>query len=216
MYLTSALLVLLQSGLSAAAPRISSALRTRDTFAPPAVVSTSFSGSGCPQGTTGASTAGVWENFSFDLPSFKVKTGPSSDITERSVNCQAHLNFGGPTTGWQFALKNHWSTGHFETDGTGVTLTQYLTVYFSQDAANTATTVQSIPSTDNSNVSKDLNLHTSIPEVALIWSPCKASGILNVNFRMAFSGATSNVTAYYGASSNSSVSEQWDWAWRRC
>ncbi|KAI0530419.1 hypothetical protein GGR58DRAFT_232396 [Xylaria digitata] len=216
MYLTSVLLFLLQSGLSTAAPRIPTALRIRDTFTPPTVVSASFSGSGCPQGTTDASTASVWENFSFDLPNFKAKTGPSSDIADRSVNCQAHLNFGGSATGWQFALKDHWSTGHFETNGAGVTLTQYLTVYFSQDAANTATTVQTIPSTDNSNVSKDLSLHTSIPEAALIWSPCVGGGILNVNFRIAFSGATSNVTAYYGASSNSSVKEQWEWTWRRC
>ncbi|GAW20225.1 hypothetical protein ANO14919_097220 [Xylariales sp. No.14919] len=216
MYLNGALLVLLQSSLSVAAPRALSALRVRDTFTPPAVVSTSFSGSGCPQGTTDASTAGIWEHFSFDLPSFKAKTGPSSDVTERTVNCQAHLNFGGAKTGWQFALKDHWSKGHFETDGAGLTLTQYLTVYFSQDAANTATTVQSIPSTDNSNVSKDLNLHTTIPEAALIWSPCSGGGILNVNFRVAFTGATSNVTAYYGPSRNSSVNEQWEWTWRRC
>ncbi|KAJ8121216.1 hypothetical protein O1611_g10158 [Lasiodiplodia mahajangana] len=215
MHPTSILLVLLRSGLSAAAPRIS-ILPARDTFTPPAIASTSFSGNGCPQGSTDPSTVGLWENFSFNLPSFKVKTGPSSAVTDKSVNCQAHLNFGASPTGWQFALKDHWSNGHFEFDGAGVTLTQFVTVYFSQDAANTATTAQSIPTTDNAAVSKDLNLHTTIPEAALIWSPCSGSGILNVNFRMAFSGATRNVTAYYGPSKNSSVSEQWGWAWRRC
>ncbi|KAI1421606.1 hypothetical protein F5Y12DRAFT_718214 [Xylaria sp. FL1777] len=216
MHLTSALLILLQSCLSTAAPRVSSALPIRDALVPPTVVSTSFSGSGCPQGTTKAQTAGLWEHFSFDLPSFKAKTGPSSDVAERTVNCQVHLNFGGPTTGWQFALKDHWSRGHFEIAGAGVTLTQYLTVYFSQDPANTATTVQSVSSVDDLAVSKDLRLHTSIPEGALIWSPCNGNGILNVNFRIAFSGATSSVTAYYGASKNSSVSEQWGWTWRSC
>ncbi|KAI0873487.1 hypothetical protein GGS24DRAFT_386264 [Hypoxylon argillaceum] len=216
MHPTSALLVLLQPALSAAAPQLVSILPVRDTFTPPAVVSTSFSGSGCPQGTTDASTDGLWDNFSFNLPSFRVKTGPLSAVADKTVNCQAHLTFGASTTGWQFALKDHWSNGYFEFDGAGVTLTQYLTVYFSQNAANTATTAQSIPSTDNSAASKDLDLHTSISDAALIWSPCNGGGILNVNFRMAFTGATRNVTAYYGASKTSSVSEQWGWTWRRC
>ncbi|KAI0444051.1 hypothetical protein F4803DRAFT_561108 [Xylaria telfairii] len=215
MYLTSILLVFLHAGFSSAAPKTPPRLSARDTFTPPSVVSTSFSGSGCPQGTTNAS-ASLWENFAFKLPSFKVRAGPSSAVTERSVNCQAHINLGGSTAGWQFALKEHWSEGYLELDGAGVTLSQYLTVYFSQDAANTATTVQSIPSKDNSTVSKDLSLHTTIPEAALIWSPCNGGGIINVNFRMAFSGATGNVTAYYGANKNLSVSEQWGWTWRQC
>ncbi|KAI1345371.1 hypothetical protein F5Y01DRAFT_66308 [Xylaria sp. FL0043] len=217
MHPTTALFILFQSALSTAAPHIYSALPNRDAFTPPAIVSTSFSGNGCPQGTTEASTAGPWKHFSFYLPSFKVETGPSISVAERTVNCQAHINFGASTkTGWQFALKDHWSRGHFEIDGAGVTLTQYLTVYFSQDAANTTTTAQSVSSTDNLPHSKELKLHTSIPEAALVWSPCSGAGILNVNFRMAFTGATNNVTAYYGAGKNSSVSEQWGWTWRRC
>ncbi|KAI0967112.1 hypothetical protein F4678DRAFT_259856 [Xylaria arbuscula] len=212
MHLTVALLVLIQSYLSAAAPR----LHVRDAFTPPAALSTSFSGNGCPQGTTDASTASLWNHFSFDLPSFKVKSGPSSVITERTVNCQAHVNFAASSAGWQFALQDHWSNGHVQIDGAGVTLTQYLTVYFSQDAANTATTVQSISGTDGSAVSKELKLHTNIPEEDLIWSPCDGAGILNVNFRMAFTGATTDVAAYYGASKNSSVSERWGWTWRTC
>ncbi|KAJ3575112.1 hypothetical protein NPX13_g4139 [Xylaria arbuscula] len=190
--------------LSIAAPLIPSMLSIRDTFTPPTIVSSSFSGNGCPQGTTDASTAGLWEHFFFKLPSFKAKTGPSSSPAERTVNCQAHINFGGSTAGWQFALKEHWSKGFLEIDGAGVTLTQYLTVYFSQDAANTATTVQSVPSTEDSGVSKELKLHTTIAEDALIWSPCNGAGILNVNFRVAFTSATSDVAAYYGASKNAS------------
>lgn len=214
---TSPFLVLLQSVLSAAAPRVSPVLRIPDNVTPPSVLSTSFSGSGCPQGTTGTPTGSShsWEHFSFDLPSFKAQTGPSSGVAERTVNCQAHVSFEGSPTGWQFALKEHWSRGHFETDGAGVTLTQYITTYFSQDAAATATTVRSVHSA-NLTVSKSLNLHTRIPEASLIWSPCTSGSLLNVNFRMAFTGRTSNVTAFYGAGKSWPVSEQWGWAWRRC
>ncbi|KAI1746789.1 hypothetical protein F4782DRAFT_472553 [Xylaria castorea] len=215
MHFISILLVFLHSALSSAAPRIPSRLSAPNTFTPPSVVSTSFSGSGCPQGTTDASVD-LWEKLSFKLPSFKVKAGPSSAVVERSVNCQAHVNFRGSATGWQFALKEHWSKGYLELDGAGVTLTQYLTVYFSQDAINTATIFRSIPSKENSTISKKLSLHTIIPEAALIWSPCDGGGIINVNFRMAFTVATRNVTAYYGAGKNVSVSEQWGWTWKQC
>ncbi|KAI0508517.1 hypothetical protein F5B22DRAFT_400423 [Xylaria bambusicola] len=215
MHFPSALLILLQSGLSAAAPLIPSLLSIRDTFTPPTVLSASFSGNGCPQGSTDAPTGGLWEHSFFKLPSFKAKIGPSSSVTERTVNCQGHISIGG-STGWQFALKDHWSKGYLEIEGAGVTLTQYVTVYFSQNPAKTATTVQSVPSTDDSGLSKELKLHSTIPEDALIWSPCDNSGILNVNFRMAFTSTASNSSAYYGASKNSSVTEQWGWAWRRC
>ncbi|TRX98092.1 hypothetical protein FHL15_000737 [Xylaria flabelliformis] len=139
MHFTSLLLVFLHPGLSSAAPRIPPRLSASSTFTPPSIISTSFSGNGCPQGTTDASVD-LWEKPSFKLPSFKVKAGPSSVVTERTVNCQAHVNFRGSATGWQFALKEHWSRGYLELDGAGVTLTQYLTVYFSQDAANTVST----------------------------------------------------------------------------
>ncbi|KAI1175419.1 hypothetical protein F4777DRAFT_579085 [Nemania sp. FL0916] len=209
------LLALLQLGLSAAAPPTDPIRGIQDNPASEAVVSVSFSGSGCPQGTTNASTTGLWEHFAFDLPSFRAASGPTSSVSERTVNCQAHMNFEAPT-GWQFALKEHLSRGHFEADHAGVTLSQYLTVYLSQDAAHTATVTRSIPSTGNPATSKTLRLHTTIPDTALIWSPCNGSGILNVNFRMAFTGTTGNVTAYYGAGNNVPVSEQWWWAWRRC
>ncbi|KAI0489475.1 hypothetical protein F4859DRAFT_501262 [Xylaria cf. heliscus] len=207
MYFMSFLLVLLHSGFSLAAPRIPLGRSARGTVTTLSVASTSFSGSGCPEGATDISTD-RWENFSFRLPGFKAKTGPSSAVAERSVNCQAHSNFGVSTTGWQFALKEHWSKGYLETDGAGVTLTQYLTVYFSHDAANAATTVQYIRSNDNLTISKNLSLHTTISEATLIWSPCDGSSILNVNFHIAFTGATRNVTAYYGANNNVLVSEQ--------
>ncbi|KAI0543993.1 hypothetical protein F4679DRAFT_64616 [Xylaria curta] len=215
MHFTSILLVFLHSCLSSAAPRIPPRLSASSTFTPPSVISTSFSGNGCPQGTTDASID-LWEKPSFKLPSFKVKAGPSSSITEWTVNCQAHVNFQGSTAGWQFALKEHWSRGYLELDGAGLTLTQYLTMYFSQDPASTATVVQSIPSKENSTVSRQLSLHTTVPEAALIWSQCDGSGILNVNFRMSFTGATRNVAAYYGAGRNLSVTEQWGWTWRQC
>ncbi|KAI8629089.1 hypothetical protein F5Y19DRAFT_475650 [Xylariaceae sp. FL1651] len=214
MYPTGALFFLL-SGLSAAAPQIPVMLSTRDTFTPPKVLSTSFSGNGCPQGATAVPISSSWEHFAFTLPGFSAAYGASSPVSTRTVNCQGHLNLGA-TPGWQFTLKDLWSTGYLELEGPGVTLTQYVTVYFSQDAAQTTTTTQSISSPANATVSKNLALHAAIPASSLVWSPCSSSGIMNVNFRMAFTSSNQNSRGYYGPGKNSSVTERWGWTWRRC
>ncbi|KAI3332450.1 hypothetical protein HD806DRAFT_530202 [Xylariaceae sp. AK1471] len=219
MHLTSALLVL-QSSLVAAAPRIPALLSIREepeAFTPPKVLSLSLSGNGCPQGSTEVSTANLWENFSVNLPAFKIAIGGSSTVQEKTVNCQAHLNVASSTSGWQFALKDLWSTGRLELEGSGVTLSQYVTVYYSQNAANSSTTHQSFSSTTNSTIAEVLRLHTAVPTDAIIWSPCNGeSGILNVNFRMAFTSTNHDASGYYGGGRNSSVNQRWGWTWRRC
>jgi hypothetical protein len=138
MHLTSALLVL-QSSLAVAVPRIPALLSIReepDAFTPPKVLSFSLSGNGCPQGSTEVATANIWKNFSIKLPAFKIAIGASNTAYQRTANCQAHLNVASSTSGWQFGLKDLWSRGHLELEGSGITLSQYVTVYYSQDAAN--------------------------------------------------------------------------------
>lgn len=131
MHLTSGILVL-SSSLAAAVSPVPSLLAIREEIYPqPKVISFRLSGNGCPQGSTVVSTAHIWDNFSFDLPKFQVAIGGSSSPVKKSVNCQAHLNVGS-SSGWQFALKDVWSTGHLDLEGPGVTLTQYITQYYSQ------------------------------------------------------------------------------------
>ncbi|KAI1377021.1 hypothetical protein F4677DRAFT_417078 [Hypoxylon crocopeplum] len=185
-------------------------------FTPPTIQSVSFSGNGCPQNGGKKWISGGWQHFAFTLPDFAASYGGSKP---KSVNCQAHMNLAGGEPGWQVALKDTWTKGHLELDP-DVKLTQFITTYYSQDAANTISTVQTVTTPSNSSIVQDITIHSSIPKESVVWSPCAGSsgvvGILNVNFRVAFTSTNGASYAYFGGGKNSSVSESWGWIWRRC
>ncbi|KAI1382927.1 uncharacterized protein F4822DRAFT_421589 [Hypoxylon trugodes] len=185
-------------------------------FSPPVVKSVSFSGNGCPQNGGKKQVSGGWRHFTFTLPDFAASFGGSKP---KSVNCQAHMNLAGGEPGWQVALKDVWTKGHLELSQE-VKLTQFVTIYYSQDAANTISSVETVENPPNSSSTRDITIHSSIPMEGLVWSQCTDSngnvGILNVNFRVAFTSTNAASYAYYGGGRNSSVSEKWNWVWRRC
>ncbi|KAI1415447.1 hypothetical protein F5Y13DRAFT_144405 [Hypoxylon sp. FL1857] len=185
-------------------------------FSPPTIKSVSFSGNGCPQDGGKKQISGGWQYFSVTLPDFAASYGGSKPKT---VNCQAHMNLEGGEPGWQVALKDIWTKGHLELEPE-VKLTQYITTYYSQDAANTGSTVQTVTTPSNSSLSRDITIHSTIPKESTVWSPCTGSdgnvGLLNVNFRIAFTSPNTNSYAYFGGGKNSTVSERWNWTWRRC
>ncbi|KAH9904967.1 hypothetical protein F4778DRAFT_53119 [Xylariomycetidae sp. FL2044] len=185
-------------------------------FTPPVIESVSFSGNGCPQDSTPKVQSSAWESFSFTIPSFLLST---TNVETRTANCQAHLNLGEGPPGWQVALRDVWSRGHVEL-APGVSLTQYITVYYSQDAAKTATATLEVPSSPDSTVAKDITLHAVVPDASLVWSPCiggdGAVGLVNVNFRMALTATDATAYGYYGKSKTTSVIERWGWVWRQC
>ncbi|KAI8963002.1 hypothetical protein F5Y11DRAFT_321073 [Daldinia sp. FL1419] len=185
-------------------------------FTPPTIQSVSFSGNGCPQDGGKKQVSGGWQHFTFTLPDFAATYGGSKP---KSVNCQAHMSLAGGEPGWQVALKDVWTRGHVELEP-DVKLTQYITTYYSQDAANTISTVQTVTSPSNSTLARDMTIHASIPKGSAVWSPCSGSkgnvGILNVNFRIAFTSHSSASYGYFGGGKNSTVSERWGWTWRRC
>ncbi|KAI1467722.1 uncharacterized protein F4812DRAFT_406853 [Daldinia caldariorum] len=185
-------------------------------FSPPTIKSVSFSGSGCPQSGSSKQVSGGWQHFTFTLPDFAASYGGSKPT---SVNCQAHMSLTGGEPGWQVALRDVWTQGHVELEP-DVKLTQYITAYYSQDAANTISTAQTLTSPSNSSLARDITTHSGIPKESAVWSPCSGPsgnvGILNVNFRVAFTSPNSHSYGYFGGGKNSTVREKWGWSWRRC
>ncbi|OTB15759.1 hypothetical protein K445DRAFT_317403 [Daldinia sp. EC12] len=120
---------------SAAAPQKPMAFpdASEAPFTPPTIRSISFSGNGCPQSGGKKQVSGGWQHFTFTLPDFAASYGGSKPT---SVNCQAHMSLEGGEPGWQVALKDVWTRGHVELEP-DVSLTQFITTYYSQDAANT-------------------------------------------------------------------------------
>lgn len=149
MHLTS-ILPLIAVAISAAAtppPQAPSILPSATeleapSFQPPTIQSISFSGNGCPQSGTTPLRSGGWAHLRFTLPDFAVSYG--GNVNTRTANCQAHVSLADGAPGWQVGLRDLWSRGHVELEP-GVTLKQYVTVFYSQDAGNTVSVGLSSP-----------------------------------------------------------------------
>ncbi|RYP83959.1 hypothetical protein DL769_001265 [Monosporascus sp. CRB-8-3] len=187
-------------------------------FKPPTILSTSFSGNGCPQSGSRPLPSGGWGHFGLTLPDFTVSYRGSGGKTS-TANCQAHVSLANGVPGWQVGLKDLWSRGYAELDP-GVKLTQYVTAFYTENAANTVSAVQSVTSSPNKTLAREVALHATIPDARVVWSKCTGRdgvvGLLNVNFRMALTSTDREAYGYYGGAKNLTVSERWGWTWRRC
>ncbi|EMR63777.1 putative secreted protein [Eutypa lata UCREL1] len=158
------------------------------------IISASTSGNGCPQGTvtTDLSPDGTVVTFGFDA--FQTYIGPGTSVADRSKNCQLHLNLQYPG-GFQFSVVEATYHGYAQLE-TGVTGTFLSTYYFSQDAGATykTTTRTSIEGGGVWELGQVYTKQDQVPTAAVIWSPCGATGLLNVNNRIALT--SSNTTAF--------------------
>ncbi|KAJ4403857.1 hypothetical protein N0V82_010591 [Gnomoniopsis sp. IMI 355080] len=156
------------------------------------IAQTSFSGNGCPQGTvsTSYSTDKTLVTFGFD--SFQTYIGPGTTVADHSKNCQLHLTLNYPG-GFQYSLVDSTYHGYAQMD-TGVTGTFYSTYYFSQDASATATTTAVLTGGGLLAAGQVYTKEDILPTASIIWSPCGAQGILNINNRVALTSANTSAS----------------------
>jgi hypothetical protein len=170
--------------------------------ATPHITSIKYSGSGCPND---AQFSGNFNNPTVTFKDFTI-----SSPGEKTVNCQVHLQATGASPGWQVAIKKNVVKGHLYLSP-GSSLTHYTTIFFSQDASNTDTLQDTVSNTGDKTTSGGVTL-VSHAGAQRVWSPCTDkdgyTGILNVNFRGALSGA--------GKSYFEAKTEEWELEWRRC
>ncbi|KAK1764145.1 hypothetical protein QBC33DRAFT_562197 [Phialemonium atrogriseum] len=147
------------------------------------IVDASFSGNGCPQGTVSTSISPDKTVITFGFDSFQTYIGPDYNPTDRTKNCQLHLNLKYPG-GFQFSVVDSTYHGYAQLDA-GVTGTFYSTYYFSQDASATTTTQTSISGGGIWEQGQVYTKADTVPTASYIFSPCGANGILNINNRIA-------------------------------
>ncbi|KAK8061990.1 hypothetical protein PG994_008356 [Apiospora phragmitis] len=155
------------------------------------IVSTSYSGNGCPQGSVTTDISPDKTVITFGMDAFQTYIGPDYKLADKTKNCQLHLNLKYPG-GFQYAMVDSTYHGFAQLD-TGVTGMFLSTYYFSQDASATTTTRTSI---SGGGVWKDGQVYTKedkIPTTSIIWSPCGQTGLLNINNRIALT--SNNATA---------------------
>ncbi|KAF1985910.1 hypothetical protein K402DRAFT_356318 [Aulographum hederae CBS 113979] len=168
-----------------------------DTFdAPPAGSvkisgSPQTSGSGCPQGTVSTSLSDDRSTVTFGFDAFQAYFGPDTKQSDRSKNCAIHLTLNYPG-GFQYSIMQATYHGYARLDN-GVRGTFYSTYFFSQNAAATANTITTIEGSAFRQGA--IYTKTDSADVAtVVWSPCGAEGLLNINNRIALTSSNSQAT----------------------
>ncbi|KAI1334660.1 hypothetical protein F5Y15DRAFT_420591 [Xylariaceae sp. FL0016] len=156
------------------------------------IQSASASGNGCPQGTVTTNISPDKTVITFGFDGFQTYIGPGTKPSDKTKNCQLHLGLAYPG-GFQFAVVQSTYHGYAQLEQ-GVTGAFYSTYYFSQDAAATTTTQTSITGGSTWANGDVYTKQDQIPTASVIWSPCGASGILNVNNRIALTSSNSSAS----------------------
>lgn len=179
------------------------------------VSSVSFSGSGCPQGSVSTSISTDRTVVTFGFDKFQTFIGPGYDLGDKTKNCQLHLNLKYPG-GFQFAVLDSTYHGFAQLDS-GVTGKFFSTYYFSQDASATATTQTSISGGGSWADGQVYTKHDQIPTASVIYAPCGANGILNVNNRIVLSTDSKTATGQVtDDDATVAFTHQLHLAWRAC
>ncbi|KAK2801970.1 hypothetical protein FQN50_007528 [Emmonsiellopsis sp. PD_5] len=178
------------------------------------IIETGNSGNGCPQGTVSTSISEDRTVVTFGFDAFQAYIGPGTAMSDRSKNCQLHLKLHYPG-GFQYSILDATYHGYARLDE-GVTGNFYSTYFFSQSAADTASTRASISGEDW--LAGDIYVkNDQVENTAIVWSPCGAEGMLNINNRIAL---TSTVPEATGELSNDDATiaftQQLHVAWRTC
>ena len=179
------------------------------------IIGVAWSGNGCPQGTVSTSVSADRTVVTFGFDAFQTYIGPGLPVTERSKNCQLHLTLAYPG-GFQFAVVESTYHGYAILEK-GVTGTFYSTYYFSEDAASTTTTRTTISGGGVWEQGQVYTKQDQIPTASVIWSPCGATGNLNINNRI---GLTTTNSSAFGSITDDDATvaftQQMNLQWRPC
>jgi hypothetical protein len=150
----------------------------------------STSGNGCRQGTVTHNLSPDNTVLTLGFDEFQTYIGPGTKPGDHTKNCQIHVNLKYPQ-GFTFSVLHSTYHGFAQLDS-GVTGDFFSTYFFSQDAGHTTTTRTTIT---GGGVYQNGQVYTkddTVDSSAVIWSPCGANGILNINNRIALSSNSDN------------------------
>ncbi|GAM83323.1 hypothetical protein ANO11243_013100 [Dothideomycetidae sp. 11243] len=134
----------------------------------------SYGGSGCPQGSVASIISDDRTTMTLIFDSYIASIGPGVAITENRKNCQLNINIHYPP-GFQYSIFSADYRGYAGLDA-GVTGTQKSTYYFSGQTNQVSTESDLVGPMD-----QDYLFHDVAKSTSVVWSPCGAEGLLNIN-----------------------------------
>jgi len=193
MKVTAALFVASVAALAKPAQNdVNAPLIPQSLGAPPQQVTiekTGYSGNGCPAGSVSTLISPDKTVVTFGFDTFQAVIGPGSKPADKQKNCQLHLGLRYPS-GYQLSIMTATYHGYVRLDP-GVSANFISSYYFSQAAEKTAMTKTTLQGPEYTN-GKTYTKSDSIQNESMIWSPCGANGILNVNNRIALTSRNAN------------------------
>jgi len=121
----------------------------------PKLISVTMSGNGC---SGGSSVIRGTDNMSFTMVGFNVYHANGSKAIDRSRNCQAHINLGAATEGWQVAMAGVRVHGYANVSAGG-TLVTSIDTYWSTVNSTVNTTPVSLIDIDMGPANAILRAH---------------------------------------------------------
>ncbi|KAL2105971.1 hypothetical protein VUR80DRAFT_7490 [Thermomyces stellatus] len=214
------LLSLLAPALAAAAPALNTENKSKRDLPDPSeiqILSATWSGNGCPENTVSTNISPDRTVITFGFDAFQTYIGPGVPVQERNKNCAIHLTLQYPG-GYQFALVD--TTYHgFALLEEGIVGDFVSTYFFSQDADALSITRTTI---EGGGLWADGQVYTrrdEVPTASMIYSPCGAEGILNINNRIQLRNTGDNPDAYGSITDDDATvafTQQLNINWRKC
>ncbi|KAH8794562.1 hypothetical protein F5882DRAFT_288764, partial [Hyaloscypha sp. PMI_1271] len=157
-----------------------------------------MSGNNSPQGTVATQFSDDRETVTFGFDNFQAFIGPSALQTDKTKQCQIHLNLNYPG---RFISQSSKQLHGWARLDPGVNASFISTYFFSQAASKTSETRKYISGSDTSTDWSQGSTYEKVDTVksaSVIWSFCGVNGILNVNNRIGISterGAPANAAS---------------------
>jgi len=179
------------------------------------ITSVSTSGNGCPQGSVSYDFSPDRTIVTLGFDSFQTYIGPGTKAGDHTKNCQIHVNLRYPA-GFTFSVVESTYHGFAQLDP-GVTGSFFSTYYFSQNAGNTVTTTTTLSGGGSWAQGQVYTKQDTVPTTAVVWCPCGANGLLNVNNRISLSSSNSNAAgSITDDDATIAFTQQIHFSWQRC
>jgi len=173
-----------------------------------------YSGNGCPQGSVSTIVSDDRSTVTFGFDSFQAFIGPKAKQQDGAKNCALHLNLRYPG-GFQMSVMDSTFHGYARLDD-GVTAALITSYFFSQDASHSAHSRSELRGPEYRN-GKIYEKKDVINTASVVWSPCGANGILNINNRIALSSNNRNAEGEISTDDATiKFTQKVAVAWRRC
>jgi hypothetical protein len=169
-----------------------------------------YGGNGCPQGTMGYQISNDRTTVTLIFDSYIASIGPGIALTEARKNCQLNVDILYPS-GFQYSILSADYRGYANLQK-GVTGTLKSTYYFAGSQEQSSTTQDF-----TGPLIGDYRKSDKADSTSVVWSPCGAEGMLNINSQVRLASSNSSAQGILTTDSTDLKFTQVVYvAWQKC